>query len=229
MKETFEQIDKGSLYDAIYSQIGLALVEGRLQPNDKIRIRAVAAQLGVSVTPVRDAVLRLVRDGALEMRGYKDVRVPNMTLEQFEEIRMIRLRLEGLAASLAATTFQEPAEKILVEILEKNETAREQGALAEAVRLNRLFHSKVAEFSGLPMLSDMIENLWLRMGPIISAIYDKGGRAMIAYHYEILAALQERNPVAAEAAIQADINATAEILRASGLLTSTSLETQREI
>nr|WP_281431820.1 GntR family transcriptional regulator [Rhizobium setariae] len=142
---------------------------------------------------------------------------------------MIRLRLEGLAASLAATTFQEPAEKILVEILEKNETAREQGALAEAVRLNRLFHSKVAEFSGLPMLSDMIENLWLRMGPIISAIYDKGGRAMIAYHYEILAALQERNPVAAEAAIQADINATAEILRASGLLTSTSLETQREI
>jgi len=218
MRIVFEQIDKSSLYDSIYSQIALALVEGRLQPHDKVRIRAIAEQLGVSVTPVRDAVLRLVREGALELRGHKDVRVAAMNLEQFEEIRVIRLRLEGLAAALAASRINEKQENDLAEILEQNEKARRDGNNVEAVRLNRLFHYRIAEYSGLPRLAEMIDGFWLRMGPVIASVYETGGPSMISFHHDIMDALRNRDGVSAEAAICADINSAAAVIRTSGLL-----------
>jgi DNA-binding GntR family transcriptional regulator len=154
------------------------------------------------------------------MRGLKDIRVPRMHVEQLQEVRLIRLRLEGLAAQLAASRIDRTAEVVLTRILEENEAARTKGDTVAAIKLNRLFHSKIAEIAGYPVLRDMIENMWLRMGPLIAAIYVSGGRAMISYHYEILEALRKRDPVTAEAAIQADINATAEILLQSGLLLS---------
>lgn len=218
MKDVFSTLDRSSLYETVYSQIALALIEGQLQPDDKVRIRALADQLGVSVTPVRDALLRLVKQGALEMRGVKDIRVPRMRPDQLQEVRLIRLRIEGLAAQLAASRIDRASEILLTRILEENETARTKGDHVAAVKLNRLFHSEIATIAGLPTLHELIENMWLRMGPLIAAVYNAGGRAMISYHYEILEALRQRDPVAAEAAIQADINATAEILLGSGLL-----------
>lgn len=218
MKDVFSTLDRSSLYETVYSQIALALIEGQLQPDDKVRIRALADQLGVSVTPVRDALLRLVKQGALEMRGVKDIRVPRMRPDQLQEVRLIRLRIEGLAAQRAASRIDRASEILLTRILEENETARTKGDHVAAVKLNRLFHSEIATIAGLPTLHELIENMWLRMGPLIAAVYNAGGRAMISYHYEILEALRQRDPVAAEAAIQADINATAEILLGSGLL-----------
>ncbi len=223
MKDVFLQVDRSSLYETVYSRIALALIEGQLQPDDKVRIRALADQLGVSVTPVRDALLRLVQERALEMRGLKDIRVPRMHVEQLQEVRLIRLRLEGLAAQLAASRIDCAGEALLSRILEVNEEARAKGDTVTAVKQNRLFHSKIGEIAGLPVLRDMIENMWLRMGPLIAAVYLAGGRAMISYHYEILDALKKRDPAAAEAAIQADINATAEILLQSGLLLSNAV------
>ena len=218
MKDVFSTLDHTSLYETVYSQIALALIEGQLQPDDKVRIRALADQLGVSVTPVRDALLRLVKQGALEMRGLKDIRVPRMRIDQLQEVHLIRLRIEGLAAQLAASRIDRTSEVLLTRILEENETARTNGDRVAAVKLNRLFHAEIAKIAGMPTLQELIENMWLRMGPLIAAVYNAGGRAMISYHYEILEALRKRDPVAAEAAIQADINATAEILLSSGLL-----------
>jgi DNA-binding GntR family transcriptional regulator len=218
LKNVFLQIDRSSLYETVYSQIALALTEGHLQPDDKVRIRVIADQLGVSVTPVRDALLRLVRERALEMRGLKDIRVPRMRVDQLHEVRQIRLRLEGLAAQLAASRISLTEEVMLIRILEENEEAREKGDTATAIKLNRLFHFKIAEAAGLPVLRDMIDNLWLRMGPLVAAVYVAGGSTMISHHYDILDALKQRDPVVAEAAIQADINAFADFLLQSGLL-----------
>ncbi|WP_245429634.1 GntR family transcriptional regulator [Mesorhizobium sp. DCY119] len=215
----FNQLDTSSLSEAVYSKITLALIEGRLQPDDKVRIRALADQLGVSVTPVRDALLSLVKDGALEMRGPKDIRVPRMSVSQLQEIRLIRLRIEGLAARLAADKVDRTNEILLTRILEDNETARSSNVTSEAIRLNRLFHYKIAEIAGLPILLSMVENMWLRMGPIIAAVYMQGGRGMIQYHHDILDALRRRDGEAAEWAIRQDINTTADILLASNLLT----------
>ena len=126
------------------------------------------------------------------MRGLKDIRVPRMRIDQLQEVRLIRLRIEGLAAQLAASRIDRTSEVLLTRILEENETARTNGDRVAAVKLNRLFHAEIAKIAGMPTLQELIENMWLRMGPLIAAVYNAGGRAMISYHYEILEALRKR-------------------------------------
>jgi DNA-binding GntR family transcriptional regulator len=218
LREVFNPVPRGSLYESVYSRIALALIEGELGPDEKLRIRALAEQLGTSVTPVRDAILRLVQDGALEWRSPKDIRVPRIQVAQFEEIRIIRLQIEGLAARLAAQKASQADIEALETIVRDNEAARSNMQSREAVRLNRLFHAEISRIAALPLLDEIIQRMWLRMGPIISTVYAGGGRVMIQYHYEILEAVRRGDGVAAEKAIHADINAAAEIVLASDVL-----------
>jgi DNA-binding GntR family transcriptional regulator len=223
LRDVFEPVPRSSLYESVYARVALALIEGDLKPNDKLRIRPLADQLGTSITPVRDAILRLVRDGALEMRSPKDVRVPRLHVDRFNEIRTIRLSIEGLAARLAAEKATAADIEMLDTIIRDNEAARRAGNGKEAVRLNRLFHAEVSRIAALPLLDEIIQRMWLRMGPIIATIYAGGGFAMIEHHYAIAAAIRAGDARAAEAAIIADINAAAEIVLASNILNDDSV------
>ena len=215
---TFEPMDRSNLYEGVYATIARALTEGALKPDDKLRIRALSDQLGVSVTPVRDAILRLVEAHALEWRGPKDIRVPRMTARQLDEVRLIRLRLEGLAARLAAENIDRAGLGTLADMVAENELARSSGDVAAAVRLNRQFHFSLCHAAGLPVLRGMVQSLWLRMGPLIASVYEIGGEAMISHHYDILRAIERRDGNAADAAIQADINAAVEFFEKAGIL-----------
>ncbi|GGD29413.1 GntR family transcriptional regulator [Aureimonas glaciei] len=217
----FQPMDRSSLYEGVYAQIARALSEGTLKPDDKLRIRTLSEQLGVSVTPVRDAILRLVEAHALEWRGPKDIRVPRMTARQLDEVRLIRLRLEGLAARRAAEAGDRPGLLVLERIMAENEAARSAGDVAAAVRLNRQFHFQISEAAGMPVLQGMIQSLWLRMGPLIASVYELGGETMIRHHYDIVRAIEAGDGDAADAAIQADINAAAHFFGASGVLAET--------
>lgn len=218
MREIFDPVPRESLYHSVYAKICLALIEGGLAPDDKMRIRPLAEQLGTSVTPVRDAIMRLVQEGALEARTPKDIRVPRMRISQFEEIRTIRLRVEGLAAHLAAKNATPDDIEYLADILRNNEFARAQGEELKSIRFNRSFHNEISRIAALPILDEIIQKMWLRMGPVISNVYKRGGVAMIEHHYEILDAVRAHDSVAAEKAICSDINAAAEIVLASDIL-----------
>lgn len=216
--DEFQPMDRRNLYEGVYARLSQALTDGVLKPDDKLRIRTLSDQLGVSVTPVRDAILRLVEAHALEWRGPKDVRVPRMTARQLDEVRLIRLQLEGLAARLAADIIDPAGVAMLAGIIKENEAARSSGDVAAAVRLNRAFHFGLSEAAGLPVLHGMIQSLWLRMGPLIASVYASGGEAMIAHHYDILAAIERRDGAAAEAAIKADIDAAIVFFQNAGVL-----------
>ena len=91
-----------SLRSQVYDSLRDALTAGRFTPGQKLSFRFVAGTLGVSMTPVREAVRRLVAEGAFEMRPNRSVRVPLMTRDKILELRDIRLELEGLATEKAA-------------------------------------------------------------------------------------------------------------------------------
>jgi DNA-binding GntR family transcriptional regulator len=126
--------------------------------------------------------------------------------------------VEGLAARLAASNATPADIEILDGIIRDNEAARSAGNGREAVRLNRLFHAEVSRIAALPLLDEIIQRMWLRMGPIIATIYASGGFAMIEHHYAIAKAIRAGDAVAAEKAILDDINAAAEIVLASDVL-----------
>jgi DNA-binding GntR family transcriptional regulator len=213
-------MDRGSLYLGVYERLSSALTNGALKPDDKLRIRTLADELGISVTPVRDAILRLVEAHALEWRGPKDIRVPRMTSRQLDEVRLIRLRLEGLAARVVGEACDPSVIAMLRKLIAENEEARATGHVAAAVRLNREFHFALCNAANLPVLRAMIESLWLRMGPLIASVYEDGGETMISYHYDILRAIEDADGDAAESAIRKDIDAAVRYFRKAGVLAS---------
>src|ERR1700754_5169498 len=91
-----------SLRQQVYESLREALTAGRFVPGQKLTFRFVAGSLGVSLTPVREAIRRLVAEGAFEMRPNRSVRVPLMTRDKVLELRDIRMAVEGLATGKAA-------------------------------------------------------------------------------------------------------------------------------
>src|SRR6187399_2056657 len=91
-----------SLRSQVYDSLRDALTAGRFAPGQKLSFRFIAGSLGVSLTPVREAIRRLVAEGAFEMRPNRSVRVPLMTRDKVLELRDLRMELEGLASAKAA-------------------------------------------------------------------------------------------------------------------------------
>src|SRR5687768_2649453 len=90
------------LGDLAYNSLKDRLVTGRFAPGEKLTVRAIAQALGVSTTPARDALNRLMADGNLVNAGPKTVVVPVLDRKVLDEITAIRLALEGLAAETGA-------------------------------------------------------------------------------------------------------------------------------
>ncbi len=201
----FSQLEYGSLGALVYQRLAQALMEGRLRPGDRLRIRELAESMGVSVTPVRDAILRLVQDGALVMRSARDIRVYEVSTAEYLEIRDIRLELEGMAAARAAQNATPEDIARLEAMVQANEDALKAQDIRTAVGLNQRFHFEYCKIARMPTMLEILQRLWLKMGPLIAQIYAEGGRDMIDGHYPLMAAIRNKDPQAARIAMQTDI------------------------
>ncbi len=201
------------------------LITGLLAPGDKLPLRPLALQLGVSMQPVRDAVARLVAERALEVTPKRSVHVPRMALDQFRELTAIRLCVEGFAAELAARRrgAGEHAALRRFEAAFRRESKRRAPDFDAAIVANANLHFAVYRAAGMPALLSIIEGLWLRIGPVLNLDMRSGadrlgsGNAM-ACHAAMLAAIEHGDPAAARDALLLDIRSTAEYIEARGFL-----------
>ncbi|XBS68144.1 GntR family transcriptional regulator [Acerihabitans sp. KWT182] len=199
-------IEHSYLGSSVYATLRQALITGQLKPDERLRIRELAAQVGTSVTPVRDAILQLAKEQALEMRTPKDIRVPSLTQGQYMEIRTLRLELEGLGAQRAAQHISPAVLQQLTVNIRRNIRAITEEDLGSALRLNSEFHLLVAHSAEMPLLSSFIDRLWMRIGPLIAQAYLRFSPQMaVGHHQELLAALRRRDCAAAESAVRQDI------------------------
>lgn len=194
------------LGDSAYAQVATALMAGRLPPETRITIRGLADALGTSTTPVRDAVMRLIQEGALEQRSLRDVRVPLLTPEQFREIIAMRMELEGLAAERAAKRITRAQLAAMGELIEANEAAISAQEWERASACNQQFHFAVIDAAEMPMLRSVVGGFWLRTGPIVAQYYRHGGRTMIDRHYEIVQHLRAGNGAKARRVLAQDVD-----------------------
>ncbi|MDR0212199.1 MAG: GntR family transcriptional regulator [Pseudomonas putida] len=206
MNYPIENLKHSYLGSGIYGLLREALITGRFQPNDRLRIRDLAEQLGTSVTPVRDAILQLAKEQALVLQTPRDIRVPMLTSRQYLEIRSIRLALEGLAAETAASLVTPQQLERLETCIRANLAAIQDNNLATALTHNHEFHYALTEIAGMPVLSSLLDGLWMRTGPLIARAYSSFNERMaIDHHWEVLAALKNKDGAAAREAICADI------------------------
>src|SRR5262245_11516365 len=92
---------QSSLGELAYESLKETIIGGQFGPGTKLTVRSVAQALKVSTTPARDAINRLIGEGALVNLGPKTVVVPVLTMAVLDEVTKIRLALEGLAATEA--------------------------------------------------------------------------------------------------------------------------------
>lgn len=206
MPYPFDAITHTYLGSNVYSQLRNALITGSLKPDDRLRIRELASQLGTSVTPVRDAILQLAKEKALVLKTPKDIRVPVLDSAAYLEIRTLRLNLEGLGAETAARLATSNDLKRIDDNIQLNLEAINNSDLPEALRLNSEFHFLIAEAARMPLLRSYLDSLWMRAGPLIAQAYAHFSLTMaIEHHIEVLNALRQQDAAAAKHAIQADI------------------------
>ncbi|CAH2790135.1 MAG: Transcriptional regulator, GntR family [uncultured Caballeronia sp.] len=187
-----EDVLRSNLGASVYGTLRESLATGRFKPDARLRIRELAEQLGTSVTPARDAILQLASEGALVLRSPRDIRV--LSVERYLEIRVIRVELEGLAAAADARAVSPAALAELENLVDLNKKAIEDGDLVTALLYNPRFHLGLAKAAGMPTLEELIDQLWVRVAPLIAASYEAfSDRSRVGYHESVLQALRDRD------------------------------------
>jgi DNA-binding GntR family transcriptional regulator len=152
-------IERTSLRDQALTAIRQALVTGRIVPGQVYSAASLAAELGVSNSPVREAMLALVDDGLMEAvpnRGYRPVALTGADLA---EITQLRLLLEVPAAGLAAETGLGDRIGELTELVVRIEQTAAAGDLAGNLEADRRFHLLLVEACGNKRLTEMVARL----------------------------------------------------------------------
>lgn len=207
------QSDLGaSLGQGVRVLLSERLMAGVYAPGDKLSLRSVAAALGVSMTPVREAITRLVADGALEVAPNRAVRVPVLDVARFRELTALRIEIEGMASAWAAERCDEAdlAAIAEAEAAFRVERARPAPDLAGTVAINQKVHFAIYRAARSPMLVEIITGLWLKAGPILNLdmatnIARVSSGTGERYHAAALAAIRARDPAGAREAIVGDI------------------------
>lgn len=200
-----------SLADQVHERLRRSLMRGEFLPEQPVSIRSLAETMGVSAMPVREALTRLVAEGALVTQANRAIRLPPLTREALAEITMIRLALEGLAAERAARAITRVERARLARLLEALQAAADRGAIDDYLVQNARFHSGVYRAARMELLMAMIEQLWLRVGPSIRLCMPDAAhlaKSMQA-HRRVLAALEAGDAAAARAAVAEDITVAA--------------------
>jgi DNA-binding GntR family transcriptional regulator len=216
---------RSTLAGEVHAQLSELLVSGALTPGEKLSLRTVADRLGVSITPVRAAVARLITDHALEVLPNRAVRVPMVSLSTFRELTAIRLAIEGFAAERAA---RQRSQKDLAAMRRhdaafRSQCRRPRPDVMAAVKANQEFHFAVYKAAGLPSLMPIIEGLWMRIGPVLN--YDMRSSAprlrigaAERCHADLLAAIEARKARDARIALAADVEGAAAFIESRGVL-----------
>ncbi len=205
---SLKPVKKENLSVKVYNEIRNALIDGQYEPGERLIIGELAQEMGVSITPVREAIFRLISEQGLEMQAATAVYVPYVNSEKLREIQQIRFHLEGMGAAEAAKHITRKQLDNLI-ALQKDFISCTSTDPKRASYLNRKFHFGILEASNKPILRNTVESFWVITGPILKVFHVK--TAGLDYsenehrHEAVLEALEARDSDAAAKAIQADL------------------------
>ena len=198
--------DHMTAHEYVYHRLRNALMIGAIEPGAALKIRALAEYMEISPTPIREALRRLSSENALEVLENRRIIVPRMTAEKFEELIILRIKLECHAAERGMPYMSD----IIIEKMssidsEMNVESRNKNYDALTV-LNQKFHEILYTANAHQTVMPLIQSVWLQLGPFQRQVM---GTVMNFYlvdrHAEILDALHKRDPVALSLATEADI------------------------
>lgn len=200
MTDIPEQYRDASRGEYVYCTLRDAIQSGRYRPGERVREDEIAKSLGVSRTPVREALHRLSERGLLELASGRGLVVVELNKQQMVELYAMREMLEGAAAGLAAQHASTAEIDTMNRLLEE---LRSAGENSETVAyLNRLLHQTIYDAAHNRYLLQTLNELRDAMALLRNTTFAVSGRPAAAdiEHQAIVLAIQKRSPEHAEQA-----------------------------
>jgi DNA-binding GntR family transcriptional regulator len=203
-------IERSTLWDRAYAALKSALLAGRFEPGEKVVLRQVADDLGISLTPVRDAVNRLIAEHVLARGGLGPAGaavVPLLDADEFDQLMAVRASLEPMAAAAAAPRATPQKVDEVEACLTRMKQYVEQNRTGKYLEAHYQFHFRMYEMCGMPIVKEIIESAWLRCAPTLTLALPENIPSLKRFreHQATVAALRSGDGEAAAAAVRADI------------------------
>jgi len=195
-----------SAHDRVYRGLRTRIMHGDIAPGQALTLRGIGKEFGVSMTPAREAVRRLVAEGALTLSSSGRVATPELSNDRIEELAALRSLIEVELASRALPR----AHLALIERLQTiNASVSEMVVKQDAVgyiRTNLEFHRTLYLRAQAPAMLAMAETVWLQLGPTMRRLYGRLQHKEPPHNHRlILAALRAGDEPGLRLAVRTDV------------------------
>lgn len=193
-------------HQAIYERLRDAILFGELVPGQAVTIKGLTQQIGAGMTPVREAIRRLLSEGALQGLGNRRVVVPSLDACQLADLRFARLAIEPELARRAVLSNDTSLLDDLRAIDMLLDGAIASGSVTDYLQQNYRFHFRIYHAAGAPILHDLAASLWLRSGPSSRVVCGRFGTANLPdMHDQMLEGLATGDATLVASAMAKDI------------------------
>ncbi len=216
--------DRLPAHQIAYARLRDMVLFGDIAPGEAVTIEGLVARLELGMTPVREAIRRLIAEGALQMQGNRRVCVPRLDVEALDDLGYARSAIETRLARQALERCDAEVIAALREIDGRLDRAIAGGDIPAYLRSNHAFHFTLYAQARSEVLESLAASLWLRLGPSLRVVcvgqgetQARGAHGAALHqpdnHKSALAALEAGDGETLAAAIRADIAQGVENIR----------------
>lgn len=193
-------------HERLYRALRQRILTGAVPPGQALTLRGLAAEAGLSMTPAREAVRRLVAEGALALSSSGRVTTPLLSEDRLEELASLRALIEP---ELAARALPRAHFALIERMATINAAISDSVTRRDPVgyiRSNLEFHRSLYLRAQAPAILAVLETVWLQLGPTMAALYARTPRHDPPRHHRtILAALRAGDEPSLRLAVRADV------------------------
>jgi DNA-binding GntR family transcriptional regulator len=200
-------------HEPVYRALREELMRGDIRPGDRMVVKRLSDRFGTSALPVRQALQRLVAEGALTDEPYRGARVPLRGVDELMDLRRVRCSLEGQAAEWAAERATGEVLERLYALQSRMRSVQDMAHADSYLVWNYEFHFTVYRAANSPILLPLIERLWLRAGPYLNSMRTEFTLGQgLDQHDLVIGALARGDGAAARAAVESELSEAAEVM-----------------
>lgn len=207
-----------TLIEKTYNKLRTDIVEGKLSPNEKLRIEHLKNNYQVGAGTLREATSRLISDGLVVAEGQRGFRVSPMAIKDLEDITTLRIQLEIPALRRAIQNSDQTWRDTLTAVFEELDALGNPGHVSDRKQweqLNARFHTVMIEEHASPWtlrFLDMLSRHGERYRRLSTGLQSPG-RDVQAEHRDIYLSAMDKNDVRASLALEAHISMTANLIK----------------
>lgn len=202
------------LRDLVYDELKMKIMLGVISPGTRMMEVELAEDMGVSRTPVREAIRKLEKEGLISIEPRKGAYASTLSSQDMVDILEVRQTMEGLAADLATARLTDQQKHELIQVSQNFNEAVESGDMEQMIALDTLFHHLIVEGTDNKLLAVMVSQLQDMVLRFRYLYFDDFRRAekMPEEHKQILDAILAGDPIKARTAADIHIDGLKQIV-----------------